>query len=84
MAKTAKGFFEDTPEPLPADGYGKPQFRPTCKDNPWIYPMPKISREYMEDKIVKGGKRYCRFVTEWVEVTEDSAPECYQYKKGDS
>lgn len=69
-----KGFQSDVPKPRPADGYGEPMHKPESKDNQWVYPMPAIEREYA----VIDGVRHCRFVTEWVEVTEDSAPTTYQ------
>lgn len=61
-------------EPRPADGYGKPEHRPKSKDCEWVYPMPELRQEY----VVIDGVKHCRFVTDWVEVTEDSRPTCYQ------
>lgn len=66
-------------EPRPADGYGRPEHRPLSKDNPYIYPMPAITREYVD----LDGVRHCRFVTEWVVVDEDSASECYVPYEGE-
>ena len=73
------GFQPDVPEPRPGDGYGRAEHRPKSKDQQWVYPMPKIAREYVE----RDGARFCRFVTEWVEVDEDSAPECYVRSEGE-
>lgn len=38
--------------------------------------MPKITLEYAD----VDGVPCARFVTDWVEVTEDSRPTCYQYQ----